>query len=813
MKPQKRFLALVLIASLLFSLLPDTALAAALKITTIKDISASVYVNQSYSLPATVKASMSDKTTRKVTVTWKPATADTSKTGTYTFKGTVKNYSKQVLLTLKVTAAPSYTDPELARAVSLGIGNYADNKTVTYKQFFSMLDSAVKLSNPKVYQEWVKDFSQARTSENTMKREEGMLAVYFAAEALGPDYYNPDAEWWLTDEKIGRSNRGLTWNYPLFPNWDKPSLQWKGMDQWDNHITAAYFYSMGKVSKYSNATIFDYDANKNSMRPTEPFTYEEALRAAVRLYYSGLQVTDRIPSEDDTKLLNQADQRRNAIRNSKTAVKITGTAYYVSNSGNDNNDGLTPETAWATIAKVNSKEFNPGDGIYFERGGLWREIPRYRDNITYSAYGEGPKPKIYGSPENGAAPEKWKLLDGTNNIWVFYKDMYDTGCIVFDDGKSWATRKNEFWNGSRYVELLDNSKPIDPSNLDNLHFLSSPDYTGYSSKEAALALDKKGKLYLRCDAGNPGSVYHSIEFLSNPMLNANGGEYALIHVGANSVVDNLCVMYGNQGGIALTGYDSQAGGNSVVQNCEVAWVGGCIVWFNASSFLGRDQNAAIRAGDGIGIAGGSDNIVTGNYVHHTYDNGLIEETGPWYNDKERFAKNNTYKGNLVEYCSGGVCIADWASVHTENYNNPLYDDFLIEDNYIMYTGYGWSHQGVDEDWGQTNALPNMGNSSIYFAFPPKSCTNINVINNVFYLSKYALVDGREKILPGKNVAQNYDVNFSGNTYVQNTLGLLATWGIGKDESISQKYYYDLFTQKTVIGVLGDKTGKVLPTDK
>jgi hypothetical protein len=42
--------------------------------------------------------------------------------------------------------------------------------------------------------------------------------------------------------------------------------------------------------------------------------------------------------------------------------------YYVSNNGSDRNDGLTPATAWQTIAKVNASRFQPGDVILFKGG-------------------------------------------------------------------------------------------------------------------------------------------------------------------------------------------------------------------------------------------------------------------------------------------------------------------------------------------------------------------------------------------------------------------------------------------------------------
>src|ERR1035437_221983 len=78
----------------------------------------------------------------------------------------------------------------------------------------------------------------------------------------------------------------------------------------------------------------------------------------------------------------------------------SATDYYISSSGNDANNGLTPATAWQTIAKVNASSFNPGDQILFNKGDTWREtltIPSSGsvDNyITFGAYGTGSKPKI-----------------------------------------------------------------------------------------------------------------------------------------------------------------------------------------------------------------------------------------------------------------------------------------------------------------------------------------------------------------------------------------------------------------------------------
>src|SRR5664279_3366360 len=44
------------------------------------------------------------------------------------------------------------------------------------------------------------------------------------------------------------------------------------------------------------------------------------------------------------------------------------TNYYVSSTGDDSQSGTSMATAWATISKVNSSIFLPGDALYFEGG-------------------------------------------------------------------------------------------------------------------------------------------------------------------------------------------------------------------------------------------------------------------------------------------------------------------------------------------------------------------------------------------------------------------------------------------------------------
>lgn len=52
-------------------------------------------------------------------------------------------------------------------------------------------------------------------------------------------------------------------------------------------------------------------------------------------------------------------------------LTVSGSTYYVSNAGNDANDGKSEDQAWASLEKVNSVSWQPGDRILFKAGDVW----------------------------------------------------------------------------------------------------------------------------------------------------------------------------------------------------------------------------------------------------------------------------------------------------------------------------------------------------------------------------------------------------------------------------------------------------------
>ena len=85
------------------------------------------------------------------------------------------------------------------------------------------------------------------------------------------------------------------------------------------------------------------------------------------------------------------------------------THHLDANTGNDTADGLTPATAWQTLAKTNSVVYQPGDSLWLKSGAVWTGRLQPQDSGTLAArisidrYGEGPKPVIHGGGIAGGA--------------------------------------------------------------------------------------------------------------------------------------------------------------------------------------------------------------------------------------------------------------------------------------------------------------------------------------------------------------------------------------------------------------------------
>jgi hypothetical protein len=328
--------------------------------------------------------------------------------------------------------------------------------------------------------------------------------------------------------------------------------------------------------------------------------------------------------------------------------ELTGTAYYVSDSGDDANDGLSPSSPFRTMAKATSLTLGPGDGILFERGSVWRE---YNTGITpsegteehptvYSAYGTGPRPSIrHALLFNDAAeweevgPSLWRLSDP-----VFSREAVNA---VFDHGESFG--KHEFSLGA-----------VDQQGDFFWHGAGSGQVTMYS-------------------VGNPAAVYTNVEIAIRgdwiyPFTTGGGNHWIIEYL------DIAHSDFGVTGGCV----------DGEIRHCTFRWIGGQdfqhggFPFGNGIETVGHDiqihHNVFMNIYDSATtiqpVSTSSAAFVTNIFIHHNvfYDCGVaheyINDTPGGVTDNYRFENNTVYRSG---YGLGSVT-TDWYSSLWEAWN-------------------------------------------------------------------------------------------------------------------------------------------------
>jgi N-acetylmuramoyl-L-alanine amidase len=121
-----------------------------------------LYKNEKYTLPTSIDAKMSDGTVSKVTVKWDKTSVDTSKEGTYYYKGTVLNYNNEV--TFKVIVN-SKVDPGTSNAEIKTVNNINEKITEGDKYTLPQTVKAVTVSGETIQADVIWDKESIDTSK------------------------------------------------------------------------------------------------------------------------------------------------------------------------------------------------------------------------------------------------------------------------------------------------------------------------------------------------------------------------------------------------------------------------------------------------------------------------------------------------------------------------------------------------------------------------------------------------------------------------------------------------------------------------
>ncbi len=406
-----------------------------------------------------------------------------------------------------------------------------------------------------------------------------------------------------------------------------------------------------------------------------------------------------VTEEKKKELLAAVDAHVRAIRQAPSVdpASISGTCFYVSADGDDDADGRSPASAWRTTGRLHRAQddgtVQAGDGVFFRRGDVWdAQFPggfngdmfggeyalRLKCGVTYSAYGEGPKP-LFRNCLDASDPSCWEETEYPG-VWAYKGDAgdrtNDIGDIIIDEGAVYPIK----------VIPGEPNRPYDPDRLTpDCGMVTTKRETFFSGKvhltcPGDIAHDLQflhdydaRRLYLRWSAGNPGDSFGTI------LLARRGNIIRSDWESKDILVDNLAACYGGSHGLSVTNAQ-----NVEIRNCEFRWIGG--------SFQERIDNFAIRYGNAVENWGPCDGYrIHDCLAEECYDTAFTTQYETYDGDPVRMRDMRN-----VEFCDNVI--------RRVNYVFEIFyptgwkvDGLRLTGNDCLYAGYHFGHQRPDKN--------------------------------------------------------------------------------------------------------------------
>lgn len=348
--------------------------------------------------------------------------------------------------------------------------------------------------------------------------------------------------------------------------------------------------------------------------------------------------------------------------------------YYISVSGCDSNDGLTPETPWKTIAKLNLS-LKCGDTACFKRGDtFYGQIRAPKGNntktpTTYTAYGDGTKPTV--SQYKTARHNAWEAYG--DGIWRI--DLTNTNNI---DGNV-----SELDTNVGFMKVDGSIKPRKFFELEKLE----EQWDFYNDKQYVYVKSQK----------NPSELANDIKFACNIIC---------MPFSDNILVEDIIFIGSGSHGISGTVQ------KATVRNCEFHELGG--------SELTTHFRPGVRYGNGLECWTDSSEVLVENCrFSNTFDVAITMQG----NNVKRGWVNMTFRNNVIWNCQQGFEI--WSNGELENTG---FQNCVFEGNVCIDTGYSWGYEVRGNKHCSAHLL-------IYQTECP--LCDVTVRNNTFYNVKVA----------------------------------------------------------------------------
>lgn len=307
--------------------------------------------------------------------------------------------------------------------------------------------------------------------------------------------------------------------------------------------------------------------------------------------------------------------------------------YYISSAGRDDSDGLSPDTPWRTIEKLNQSVCN-GDTVRFRCGDIFYGNIRPARGTTLTCYGSGEKPVIsqYKFPLAHAwksiGENLWRIdLADTDNFTGNVCDMDANAGFLLIDGVVHAVKRFaesdlanqwEFYSDDTSVTVFSHEHPAD------------------------LAEDIRIACNIRC-----------------------------VNFADGLTVENL--VFDGTGGHGISGTVQGA----LIRNCDFINIGG--------SRLPGYPNPTTRYGNGVECWSDSSDVTVEDCTFTGIYDVAITMQG---NEVKSGWKNMTFRRNLIYNCQQAFEI--WSS-YDSDYPGTGFVNCRFEDNVCLDSGYCWGY--------------------------------------------------------------------------------------------------------------------------
>jgi hypothetical protein len=317
--------------------------------------------------------------------------------------------------------------------------------------------------------------------------------------------------------------------------------------------------------------------------------------------------------------------------------------FYISASGNDDHDGLRPESAWATIQRANASLPADGSVVKFRRGDVFYGELTLPRGCVVEAYGAGVRPTL-----------------------AMYKLLNRAAGWVEDSESVWKINLGSPATHDGYTATSDA----------NIGFLM---VDGHIKAALKFSLDEVVEPWdFYCDIANH-TLY--VRAFSNPALLSqdikaatNGDKY-----GASGTI--VCCDIGDNAitGIHVTGTGGcgiRGSGSDVrIDNCLIDYIGGS----RLTSVAGNT-----RYGNGIENWTQARNwTIQTTEIAHVYDAAWTAQ-GRHTNGGTVSLQDITFKSNYVHDC--GQSLEFWSESNTDD--SPGFVRIVVEGNLCVRAGYG-----------------------------------------------------------------------------------------------------------------------------